>query len=333
MDTKGEIVIPIKYDSAGGFFEDKAVVRTGSKIGFINKEADFTEFKLPSGKKADLYSTRGEVFDAMFEEGFCALYADNATDRIMYDEEGNLFTFTEKGRYVVYGMSDGLIMTNHPETRVEYMDAEGNVVISRDSIEKDNDLVGRDIRLMMFNDGVTFVNMPQEDGSALIGLIDKTGKIVVEPKYSSNWTYHGLNYGNGFYPQVQVFVTEGVISLADENGKLGGIDKSGNEVLPFEYDSGVFFSEGYGRVRKDGIYGMVDKNGETVIPFEYAAMGICLEGHVIVGNVIDGKALWGMIDIDGNEVIPMEYEFVSDVYNNTVLLSDKSGHVGIYEIK
>lgn len=54
------------------------------------------------------------------------------------------------------------------------------------------------------------------------------------------------------------------------DGKWGFIDKSGNIVIPANYDSlYVGFNDGLAGVEIDGKWGMIDKTGKIVIPIQY----------------------------------------------------------------
>lgn len=87
----------------------------------------------------------------------------------------------------------------------------------------------------------------------------------------------------------QKFFSDGLLSVADENGKLGYIDERGNQVVGFE---GKFsrikpFTEGYAAVKKGKKYVLIDKEGDEM-RFVYDK-GV---GAAIVGctNVYEGKA-------------------------------------------
>ena len=57
---------------------------------------------------------------------------------------------------------------------------------------------------------------------------------------------------------------DGLIRIMKPNTSLSGfVDRSGNEVIPFIYETWSDFSEGLVAVSKDGINGYVDKNGKS----------------------------------------------------------------------
>jgi hypothetical protein len=96
--------------------------------------------------------------------------------------------------------------------------------------------------------------------------------------------------------------------LFDENGKAF-------VQVPFEYDQGATygtsFSDGLTPVCKNDKWGYVNKSGEIVIPLEYDVARPFSDG---LAAVVRGSNWynWGAIDTSGNVVIPFEYEFVGD---------------------
>ena len=65
------------------------------------------------------------------------------------------------------------------------------------------------------------------------------------------------------------------------NGKYGFIDKTGKEVIPFQYDEATYFYDGLALVKEGtirdkknnvtqyGKYGFIDKTNKVVIPIKY----------------------------------------------------------------
>ncbi len=105
---------------------------------------------------------------------------------------------------------------------------------------------------------------------------------------TDNGKYYG--YANKFYAlNGQKFFSDGLLSVADENGNLGYIDIAGNQVVGFDgkYSRIKPFSEGYAAVMKGKKYILIDKFGD-VVRFTYGGSGV---GAAIGGctNVYDGK--------------------------------------------
>ena len=117
---------------------------------------------------------------------------------------------------------------------------------------------------------------------------------------------NGANGGNTMKETVKETVVDDVVLVPyiDENGKIGFIDKSGNEVVPCKYDWAYGFSEGLALVRLGGKWGFIDKSGNEVVPCKYDYADIFSEGLAYVE--LDGK--YGFIDKSGNEVISCKYD-------------------------
>lgn len=88
-----------------------------------------------------------------------------------------------------------------------------------------------------------------------------------------------------------------VYAAAYKDSKWGFIDKTGEVVIPLEYDyvnySYYRFCNGFARVYKNGKHGYIDKTGGIVVPIEYDYIQEFHEGIAVVKK--DGK--WGILEI------------------------------------
>ena len=162
-----------------------------------------------------------------------------------------------------------------------------------------------------FVNGYAAVSLPKE-GSYLpvYGLIDATGKEVIQPQYG--WIGR---YSNG------------MIAFRDrsENQQRAGfLDLSGKEVLPKRYAFTGDFSEGLAVVRTmDGNgtlkSGYIDTAGKEIIPPQYVNAGDFLNGYAVVqdsrGQFLitpDGKEAGGQrydwIDAEGDSKLGIRYD-------------------------
>ena len=79
------------------------------------------------------------------------------------------------------------------------------------------------------------------------GFINKTGKVVVKPKYENVWSF-----------------SEG-LAIVELDGKYGFINKTGKEVVKPKYDYVYNFSEGLAGVRRlDGKTGYINNKGKII---------------------------------------------------------------------
>ena len=88
-------------------------------------------------------------------------------------------------------------------------------------------------------------------------------------------------------------------------GNGGYIDKTGQVVLPIEYDAAFPFSDGLAAVQINGEWGYIDTTGQVVIPLEYHSAGMFSDGLAAIETDADSKI--GFIDKTGQLIIPAEY--------------------------
>lgn len=106
------------------------------------------------------------------------------------------------------------------------------------------------------------------------------GVLLAEGKYNS--------FSTKFYTLLgQKFYSDGLLSVADAEGRLGYVDVYGNKVLGFDgkYDKIKPFTEGYAAVFKNKRYSLIDKAGITV-SFTFNGVAELYGGT----NVLNGKA-------------------------------------------
>lgn len=124
------------------------------------------------------------------------------------------------------------------------------------------------------------------------GFIDKTGKIVVEPKFFSAQEFsEGLsavlarvNSGAGWgyidstgkivIEPTERFVKagsffEGLAPVMLSDSKWGYIDRTGQFAVKAQFDMAYPFIDGLARVQDDGKYGYIDKTGRIVVELIY----------------------------------------------------------------
>ena len=67
-----------------------------------------------------------------------------------------------------------------------------------------------------------------------------------------------------------------------KSGKYGCIDRSGNLVIPTEYDNTLAFKNKYAPVSKSAKWGLIDKSGALRLPIEYDSVSRVKDGCVVV---------------------------------------------------
>lgn len=200
IDLKGNIKIPYQYVEAYQFSEGMALVSLGKDLyGFINKDGEYVIF--PKYKKATSFK-EGIAF-VMDERN--RIFAINKSGKLMYELEGidRINSFSEGRATITRGIKSGVI------------DMEGVIIVPfiynmiypfKDGYALVSKFIGDGLmynfidvngnvlsdrwfqRANSFNEGYAKVSFNGKE----YGMIDTTGKVILEPIYSDL-----LDYSNG----------------------------------------------------------------------------------------------------------------------------------------
>ncbi|MBQ3535925.1 MAG: WG repeat-containing protein [Alistipes sp.] len=244
--STGEIIIPLKYDTAWPFHAGLARVRLNGKYAFIDK-------------------TDKEVIPLKYD------YADNFSEGLANVELNGKYGFIDKtGKEVIPlkydnagSFSEGLARVRLNGKHV-FIDKTGKEVIPL----KYDDARG-------FSEGLAGVEL-----NGKYGFIDKTGKEVIPLKYDYAYSFSEglawvkLNGKWGFIDKTGKEViplkydvawsfSEGLaaVKLYD---KWGFIDKTGKEVIPLKYDYAYPFNGDKAPIELNGECFYIDKNGNRI---------------------------------------------------------------------
>lgn len=196
----------------------------------------------------------------------------------------------------------------------------------------------------------TEMYLVKKDGK--MGIIDKKGKVLIEPKYEEL----------SFNPKE----TKGTLIKAKSEEKYGFINLKGKWVINPKYDNCGLFSNGLASVLINGRVGFIDTNGKLVIDpnfdvfpkarygdyhniYTFNDCGLCIVQNNGRFGVIDKKGefiiepkydeeftfsscnelipvkqggLWGYIDKTGKEIIGFKYRFASRFIDGVALIND-----------
>ena len=137
-------------------------------------------------------------------------------------------------------------------------------------------------------------------GAENFGLIDKTGKIILEPIYAG----------------ISLPVVSGMVKVNNQKQKYGWVNLEGKQICDQKYDDLWNFSEGISKVELNNKFGFIDTNGNELTPVQYFAAMDFKEG---VAAVCIEPQKWGCIDKTGKIVVPLLYssdpKFVNGVAN------------------
>ncbi len=122
-----------------------------------------------------------------------------------------------------------------------------------------------------------------KNGFERYGYVDRTGKIVIAPKY--------LSIGN---------FAQGLAPVKFTNQKYGFIDRFGKIVIAAKYDFASGFVDGLATVEVSGKMGAIDRQGKLVIQPIYPDAALEFQSGLLA--VKRGK-LWGFVDRRGRMAI------------------------------
>jgi hypothetical protein len=260
IDKSGEMVItlPDHYNWGREFHDGLAAVRDeeSSLWGYIDKVG--RQVVVPQYQIADGFS---EGFAHVVTTEWEHFFIDRMGQRVINLGEG----------VSVGGFHEGIARVDHC-----FIDSTGKSVL-RPSVAVDY--------IWDFHESLAAVQI-----NGKVGYIDKTGNLVIPPKYD-NENYSIRDNWHNF--------SEG-LAVVRINGKFGCIDKTGNLVIPPRYAWVQRFSDGLAAVEINGKVGYIDRTGNQIISPQYDWVGDGFsEGVAYVMK--NGRAFF--IDKNGNKVL------------------------------
>lgn len=153
------------------------------------------------------------------------------------------------------------------------------------------------------------------DSTKLFGFIDKSGKILTQPKYSMV-----------FYPDEETKLR--YVSIGDS--LFGFVNENGEELIPCLYQqtesTPEYFHDGIVRLKKNGKYGIIDFKGRILVNFEYDYfIGFDWEKGFPKDYLCakkDGKCFY--INMRNFDIIPSEYEYAEEFKDGLSLIKKNS---------
>lgn len=280
IDSTGTEVLKPKYEQAGLFYDGLAYVQIGEAMGYINVKGE-------------------EVIKAEYQ---AAYNFSEGLASVMLDEDWGVIN--AKGEMVVEPMyakpfmyQDGLARFKQERglfSTYGFINSRGDTVIQPE-FEKAGE----------FNEGLC---MASKDGQ-FYGYINAKGEWVIEPTYEIGGTFKI----GGEYDFSDKNFSSGYVAV--QNGeKYGLIDKTGKQILKYEWSFIGKFSEGLAPAKKDSLYGYINLTGDWVIEPQFNGAEQFLHGLAAVSKGPFLEEKWGFINAQGVQLIPFKIHSYYNVY-------------------
>lgn len=157
------------------------------------------------------------------------------------------------------------------------------------------------------------------------GLIDRHGKVIVEPKFKG---LSGYDSSRSWYPpeQLRPDYSEGLRPAA-LNDTWGYIDQHGEFAIPPRWTMAGPFRDGKAQVQDGDVWGIIDKSGEYFVKPQFSYIGRFVEGRARVA--VGGRHIelglpgskWGFIDDKGQTIVPAIYDYAWDFSQGRALVN------------
>ena len=287
----GELVIPCQWDYLDGFSNGMARVQNKSYYGLIGKDGNL------------LIPCKWKSLDS-FSDGL-ALVRNNKGKYGFINMTGELIIPCKWK--IASGFSEGLAPVCNDKGNYGYIDKTGNIVIPYSFN-----------RARCFSEGMALV----QDKSGEYGFINKNGDWMISC-HSKSWRMEGVCTG---------YFKDGLAIVVDADGiKYGYMNKAGEMVTPYLWETALTFKNGLAPVERESNYPQrswqfINKKGELMSPSIWKNYDppTFYEGMAAVKNE-DEK--WGFIDTSFQIAVPCEWESVYS-FSNGYAAVEKDGKWG-----
>lgn len=277
INKKGQLVIVLPLSFSPGGYNDRGGFSNG--LARVQKDATSESFFIDTTGK--FVNVPKLDYAGTFKDGYI-VGTDKGQNAYLIDKNGKTLKIASNTMStIVSPFSEGLVwIGDWDKPRGSFYDSTGKKVITPNL---KTSVAGQ------FSEGLAEVRINGKSG-----FIDKTGQIVIQPKYYSAKPF-----------------SEGLAEVCINSGNTCGfIDKSGKEVItPKYYSIDDGFKSGLAFVRTikgndwtKQFVGVIDKTGREVIPIEKYAGFWCkafLE-YGLIGVITHDKRK-GFVDLEGNE--------------------------------
>lgn len=178
----------------------------------------------------------------------------------------------------------------------------------------------------------TFSKLDKDGNSLGLGLIDKRGKVIIQPVYSS--IAMRIRMKNDFFV------------VSDSLDNYGLVNSNGTEIVKPEFDD-IYFGNnaadsvdtksGLIKVSKNNKKGYLDTTGSVIVPVQYDDLFIMGTNGLIMFEVLipigngNNTAKWGIMDSDQKIISPPRFSYPDRFENGKVTLISEGKEYVVYE--
>jgi len=302
INSRGELIIKPRFDSASKFHNGLALVRTGGhdveisegimerlggKAGYVDKSGKFV---IPP-----VYDLAND-----FSEGLAAVWLDTPCDRSCYGYIDTTGKIAIPQKYQTAGtFHEGTADVRMADDNWGVIDRNAKFIIppKYDGVFPFYDGIG--IAIKTLNKKAS--PFDQELADFAVEFYDTSGNVVAKPSY----------FVFGLFEN-------GLVDIITKSGS-GFVDKNGNIAIAPTFEKTRGFSEGLAPVRVNHKWGYIDVGGKFMIDAKFDDAGIFKEG---LAPVTQG-AKEGFIDKSGTFVIPLADWIVYPFENGLAFVTQK----------
>ncbi|MBR4584476.1 MAG: WG repeat-containing protein [Bacteroidales bacterium] len=302
INKKGEYIINPQFNDADFFRDGLArIVAPDGKVGYIDKNGKYV---LNAKYKYGTY----------FYEGL-AFVVEQGGKPTCIDKKGET-KFVLDNVVCVLPFSCGRAAVVNRDGQVGWIDMDGNFAITPQypllSFES-------------FCEDLCCICQEESGNESLnFGVIDKTGKIIVNPQFQGlgnfkegkAWFHNGEQFGyvntKGEYiinPQFEFCTdfSEGLASFR-QGSMYGYIDDKGKIAINPQFDKAGNFKNGYAMVRQGEKWGYIDKDGKIAINPQFDKVSD------FFGDIafVQSANKWGIIDMDGKYIVTPQFDDIKN---------------------
>lgn len=290
INAKGEFLISPKYDEIHNFNGDYAKVRIKKKV--VINQSDQKSFKKLIDKG---------LYDHWYEQ--ITISEDELT--IEFSTWGYINKFgnevIEPKYYYISDLKEDCLWVNCQPDGYRLMNIGGEFITNSKYYAVSN-----------FSEGLARVL----DEKVIIYYINKFGERVLSFKLGEERNTSIIWLMSDFH--------NGVATI-EKNGKMGFIDKSGNEVSKVKYDYIANCDNIFKIVTMNGKDSILDENFNEIIPYKYDHISSVGRGLAAVS--LNNKK--GLINKDGKELTKIVYDRIDKFYDGLarVIFNNKYGFI------